>query len=90
MGTRITGLQLSELDSAGLDQLGLLVAQRGFLIFGSREGHQQNFADIGIPRQLDVGRHFGPLHRHPTLAHPESSDELSCVYADPKSNFAVS
>jgi hypothetical protein len=62
MGTKITGLQLAELDSAGLDQLALLVAQRGFVVFANSPECKQSYVDIGIERQLEIGRYCYRRH----------------------------
>lgn len=32
--------------------------------------------DINIQEQLELARHFGPLHRHATTGHPEGLDEV--------------
>ncbi|KAL4943671.1 hypothetical protein BDV06DRAFT_234457 [Aspergillus oleicola] len=58
VGTEIRSLQLSQLTPAGLDQVALLVAQRGILVF-----QDQGFADIGPERQLEIAKHFDPLHK---------------------------
>ncbi|KAL4922246.1 hypothetical protein BDW62DRAFT_207571 [Aspergillus aurantiobrunneus] len=58
VGTEIRSLQLSQLTPAGLDQVALLASQRGVLVF-----RDQDFADIGPERQLEIARHFGTLHK---------------------------
>jgi len=45
-GTEVHGVQLSQLDSAGLDELALLAAQRGALVF-----RDQDFVNIGFEAQ---------------------------------------
>ncbi|KAL4872998.1 hypothetical protein BDV12DRAFT_182626 [Aspergillus spectabilis] len=80
VGTEIRDLQLSQLTAAGLDQVALLAAQRGVLVFRG-----QDFADIGPERQLSIAKHFGPLHKHPTMGYPKGTGpEFQVVYADDK------
>lgn len=62
IGTEIKGLQLSELDDVQKDELALLIAERGVVVF-----RDQNFKDIGIEKQKAFGRYFGPLHIHVSL-----------------------
>lgn len=80
LGTEITGIQLSQLDSHGKDELALLVAQRGVVVF-----REQDFADYGPQFAVDYGRHFGRLHIHPTSGAPRNHPELHICYrrADP-------
>jgi len=59
IGTEIRGLQLSELDDAQKNELALLIAERGVVIFRG-----QDFKDIGIERQKAFAGYFGPLHIH--------------------------
>lgn len=49
VGTEIYGVQLSELNSAGLDELALMAAERGALVF-----RDQNFKDIGFEEQKQI------------------------------------
>lgn len=50
-GTEISNVQLTQLDSHGLDELALLCAQRGFVVF-----RKQDWKDAGFAKQLDIGR----------------------------------
>lgn len=76
IGTEIEGIQISQLTSAGLDELGLLAAQRGAIVF-----RNQDFGDIGFERQKEIVRHFGPLHVHGWAPHPVGgSDEHMVIY----------
>lgn len=78
IGTELHGVQLSQLSPAGLDEVALLAAERGVLVF-----RDQDFADIGPDRQLDLVRHYGPLHKHPTMGYPKGTGpEFQVVYAD--------
>lgn len=76
VGTEIEGVQLSALSSEGLDELALLAAKRGALIF-----RQQDFVDIGLERQKQIVGHFGPLHVHGWAPHPiNGSPEHMIIY----------
>ncbi|KAH6658069.1 hypothetical protein BKA67DRAFT_557084 [Truncatella angustata] len=78
IGSEIRGVQLSELSTAGLDEVALLAAERGVLVF-----RDQDFADIGFDRQREIARHYGPLHQHPTMGYPAGTGpEFHVVYAD--------
>ena len=59
IGTEIRGQQLSQLNEQQRDELALLIAERGVVIF-----RDQDFKDIGVEKQKEFGRHFGPLHIH--------------------------
>ncbi len=59
IGTEIRGLQLSQLNDQQKDELALLIAERGIVVF-----RDQDFKDIGIEKQKEFGRYFGPLHIH--------------------------
>lgn len=80
LGTEITGVQLSQLDDRGKDELALLVAQRGVVIF-----RDQDFAKHGPTFATNFGKHFGRLHIHPTSGAPKDHPELHITYrrADP-------
>ncbi|KAJ4211227.1 hypothetical protein FSOLCH5_011071 [Fusarium solani] len=77
VGTEIHGLQLSSLDSKQKDELALLVAERGVLVFRG-----QDFADIGFEKQKEFGAHFGKLHVHQHGGHVKDYPELLPVYRD--------
>ena len=77
-GSLVTGVQLSQLDSAGKDELALLVAQRGVVIF-----REQDFADKGPAFAVEYGKHFGRLHIHPTSGAPRNHPELHITYRRP-------
>lgn len=59
VGTEIKGLQLSQLSDAQKDELALLVAERGVVVF-----RDQDFKDIGLEKQKEFGEYFGRLHVH--------------------------
>lgn len=59
IGTEISGAQLSELTDAQKDELALLVAERGVVVF-----RDQDFKDIGPEKQKQFAQYFGRLHVH--------------------------
>jgi sulfonate dioxygenase len=78
IGTVVSGIDLRNLTSQQKDELALLVAERGVVVF-----HDQA---MNIEEQLELGRHFGPLHKHATTAMPKQSglEEVHVVYTDGK------
>jgi len=75
IGTEILGIDLRQLSVAQKDELALLVAERGVVFFRDQE--------IDIYQQLELARHFGPLHRHATTPIPRIGlDEVHVVYND--------
>lgn len=58
-GTEIDGVQLSELDDAGKNDLALYLATRGLAVF-----RNQDFRDKGPQFSKEFGEYFGPLHVH--------------------------
>lgn len=77
-GTEVTGIQISQLDDKGKDELALFVAQRGVVVF-----REQDFGDKGPQFAVDYGKHFGRLHIHPTLGAPRNHPELHITYRRP-------
>lgn len=75
MGTEIRNVQLSQLNDAGKDELALLVAQRGVVIF-----RDQDFAEKGPQFAVEYGSHFGRLHIHPTSGAPLNHPELHVTF----------
>ncbi|SPO01757.1 related to E.coli dioxygenase [Cephalotrichum gorgonifer] len=82
IGTEIRGLQLSELDDRQKDELALLLAERGVVIF-----RDQDFKDIGADRQKEFARYFGPLHIHPTGSHAKDNLEILNIYQGPDNEY---
>ncbi|KAM7218346.1 TfdA family taurine catabolism dioxygenase TauD [Rhypophila decipiens] len=82
IGTEIRGLQLSELNDLQKDELALLIAERGVVVF-----RDQDFKDIGIEKQKEFGRYFGPLHIHPVGAHVKDHLELHNIYLGPDNEY---
>ncbi|KAG5728940.1 Alpha-ketoglutarate-dependent sulfonate dioxygenase [Termitomyces sp. T112] len=75
IGTEILGIDLRQLSDAQKDELALLVAERGVVFFRDQE--------INIQQQLDLARHFGPLHKHATTPIPKNGlEEVHVVYND--------
>lgn len=62
IGTEIRGLQLSQLTDSQKDELALLIAERGVVVF-----RDQDFKEIGPEKQKAFGSYFGKLHIHVTL-----------------------
>ncbi|KAK5739011.1 hypothetical protein LTR17_005529 [Elasticomyces elasticus] len=84
VGTEIEGVQLSQLSPAGLDELALLAAQRGALVF-----HGQDFRDIGFEAQKKIVSHFGPLHVHGWAPHPAAGSAEHMIIYDHKEDLRV-
>ncbi|GME90596.1 unnamed protein product [[Candida] boidinii] len=75
-GTEVkSGLQLSNLDDKAKDDLALLVAKRGVVVF-----RNQDFKDKGPAFVKEWGEYFGPLHIHPTTGAPDGFPEFHVVY----------
>ncbi|TDZ21655.1 Alpha-ketoglutarate-dependent sulfonate dioxygenase [Colletotrichum orbiculare MAFF 240422] len=86
VGSEVRGVQLSQLDEAGLNEVALLAAERGVLVF-----RDQDFADVGFDKQKQIVSHYGPLHKHPTMGYPEGTGpEFHVVYADEKAQLTRS
>jgi sulfonate dioxygenase len=81
-GSVIEGIQLSSLHEEGKNELALLTAQRGVLVF-----RDQDFAEHGPQFSVDYGKHFGPLHIHPASGHPQGFPELHIVYRGPEDRY---
>lgn len=59
VGTEIKGLQISQLTDVQKNELALLIAERGVVVF-----RDQDFKDIGPVRQKEFASYFGRLHVH--------------------------
>ncbi|GEQ69244.1 hypothetical protein JCM33374_g2915 [Metschnikowia sp. JCM 33374] len=77
-GSEVRGVQISELSEAGKDELALLVAQRGVVVF-----RDQDWAKRGPEFITEYGRYFGKLHIHQTSGAPEGFPELHVTYRKP-------
>ncbi|WOO82894.1 Alpha-ketoglutarate-dependent sulfonate dioxygenase [Vanrija pseudolonga] len=79
-GSEVSGVQLSQLDDAGRQQLALFVAQRGVVAF-----RDQDFVDQDPEWQINNwAKFFGRPHIHPTSGAPEGLPEFHLVYRSPK------
>ncbi|CAK9783019.1 TauD-domain-containing protein [Cutaneotrichosporon oleaginosum] len=79
-GSEVRGVQLTELDAAGRQQLALFVAQRGVVVF-----RDQDFVDADPAWHVrDWGTFFGRPHIHPVSGHPKGIPEFHLVYRAPK------
>ncbi|RPD60196.1 TauD-domain-containing protein [Lentinus tigrinus ALCF2SS1-7] len=76
IGTELSGIDLRQLSASQKDELALLVAERGVVFFRDQE--------ISIQEQLELARHFGPLHKHATTPIPREPglEEVHVVYND--------
>ncbi|KAF7424465.1 hypothetical protein PC9H_009772 [Pleurotus ostreatus] len=75
IGTEILGLDLRQLTATQKDELALLIGERGVVFFRDQE--------LNIHEQLDLARHFGPLHKHATTPIPKNGlEEVHVVYND--------
>ena len=77
LGTEISGVQISQLSEAGLNELALYTAERKVLIF-----RDQDFKDLSPERQIAIARHFGRTHQHPTDPNVKGYPEFHVVYRD--------
>ncbi|GAP83167.1 putative family Taurine catabolism dioxygenase [Rosellinia necatrix] len=84
VGTEISGLQLSELSDIQKNELALLIAERGVVVFRG-----QDFKDIGVDKQKEFGRYFGRLHVHPVGAHVEGALEFHNIYLGPDNLYRL-
>lgn len=78
LGSEIQGLQLSGLSSEAKDELALLIAQRGVVVF-----RDQDFSSKGPEYVAKYVEHFGKLHIHQTSGHPERVAPLHITYRRP-------
>lgn len=78
-GTEIDGVQLSQLNDKGKDELALLLAQRKVLVF-----NDQDFATKGPGFVVEFGKYFGKLHIHPSSGAPKNYPELHITYRRPE------
>ncbi|KZP00334.1 alpha-ketoglutarate-dependent sulfonate dioxygenase [Calocera viscosa TUFC12733] len=76
IGVEIHGIDLRNLTDAQKDELALLAAERTVVVFRNQA--------ITIEEQLELGRYFGPLHKHATTPVPRQPglEEVHVVYSD--------
>jgi sulfonate dioxygenase len=76
-GTELLGVDLTALSLAALDELALLTAERGCVVFRD----QDVFLHSGFEAQKAIASHFGPLHVHGWMPHPATGPpEFVIVY----------
>lgn len=75
LGTEIEGIQLSELDDQGKNDLALFLETRGLAIF-----RDQDFRDKGAEFAVNFGKYFGPLHIHPVAYSAQDHPELFVTF----------
>lgn len=79
IGTILEGLNLANLTDVQKNELALLTAYRGVVFLKDQK-------DFDIHQQLELGKHWGNLHRHATTALPKGwdngLDEVHVVYTD--------
>lgn len=83
-GTELQGVQLSNLSDEGLDELALLTAQRGCVVF-----RDQEYANIGFDEQKRIASHFGPLHKHGWMPHPQDGPVEFVIVYDSASDLRI-
>lgn len=62
IGTELEGIDLRQLSDKQKDELALLAAKRGVLVFRNQE--------VSIEQMLDNAAYWGPLHIHSVTGHP--------------------
>lgn len=75
IGAEVTGVQLSQLNNAGKDELARFVAERKVVAFRG-----QDFADLPIQEALDFAEYFGPSHVHPASGAPKGFPKVHLVH----------
>ena len=94
IGAEVFGVQLSQLDDKGKDELALFVAQKKVVAFRDQVRTAlllgtdvslltfacQDFASLPIEKALEFGRYFGRLHVHPTSGAPAGYPEVHIVH----------
>src|SRR4051794_10932257 len=63
IGTELTDVQLIDLDGDGIDELRLLVAERGVVVCRDQQ--------MSLDDQIELGSRLGTLHVHPAFADAE-------------------
>ena len=57
IGSEVSGVQISQLNKEGLDELALLTAERKVVVF-----HDQDFKDLSPERQIEIARFADVLY----------------------------
>jgi taurine dioxygenase len=80
VGTVLSGIDLRSLDQAGIDEIKLLLAERGAVAV--RDQH------MTLEEQIELGRRFGPLHVHPAYADKDHPEALR-IHTDANSRYTA-
>jgi alpha-ketoglutarate-dependent taurine dioxygenase len=83
-GTELQGVQLTDLNDAALDELALLTAQRGCVVFRA-----QKFAEVGFEEQKRIAAYFGPLHKHGWMPHPQNGPVEHVIVYDSREDLRI-
>lgn len=84
-GSVVEGIQLSSLDDSAKNELSLLVAERGVVVF-----RDQDLAELGPQGLVDYGRYFGPLYCFPIAKHVRGYPALHVIYRGPEEEYIPS
>jgi taurine dioxygenase/sulfonate dioxygenase len=77
-GTEVRSVQLSQLNNSAKDELALLLAERGVVVF-----RNQDLQDKGLEFNKQFGEYFGPLHIHSFSGAPEKYPQFHIVHRSP-------
>lgn len=80
VGTVLSGISLLELSDAEIDELRILVAERGVVAVRDQP--------MTLDQQIAFGARLGPLHVHPAYADAEHPEALR-IHADATSRYAA-
>ena len=83
-GSELQGVQLTDLSTEGLDELALFVAQRGCVVL-----RDQKYLDIGFEEQRRIASHFGPLHKHGWMPHPQNGPVEFVIVYDSRDDLRI-
>ena len=81
IGTELPGVMLKDLDSAGVDELKALIAERGVLFFRDQV--------MTLAEQVEIGSRLGELHVHPAAKAPDGFPEVLVVHTDANSKYTA-
>ncbi|GMM31538.1 sulfonate dioxygenase [Martiniozyma asiatica (nom. inval.)] len=74
IGTEIVGLQLGDLDNQQLDELALLIAERGVVFFRDQK--------LSPKKQWEIGDYYGNIEKHPQAPHVPGLPGLTVIWYD--------
>ncbi|KAI6819652.1 TauD-domain-containing protein [Hortaea werneckii] len=75
IGAEVQGVQISQLNSAGKDELALFVAKKKVVAFRS-----QDLADLPIQQALDFAEYYGPSHIHQASGAPKGFPKVHLIH----------